>query len=268
MSASHEIRGRTLHIPDIPRFAPGLALLAGAIGFALGSDSLDGAMIAGLLIACLAAMGLMLSAGLDRSERVMHIRRHDANAEGARQFSRELMRARRRETPLALVRLPDAVAGGGSDARRQGAAVRRHLRRIDVVWVRGRDVVLVLPETDGVTAANVIERLRSLAPAVLTGVEPKIAAFPGDGLTAGALLAVVEGRPLLGPAPAPTPAPLAMPVPATRNVPHHVTGAQSSPPPTALASDVGGSVLSSPFSAMSVLAEPGADLDHASTDFR
>ncbi len=267
MSASHRIRGRTLHIPDLPRFAPGLALLTGAIGFALGSDSLDGAMIAGLVIAGLAAVGLMLSAGLDRSERVMHIRRHDANAEGARQFGRELMRARRHETPLALVRLPDPAAGGGSDARRRGAAVRRHLRRIDVVWVRGSDVVLVLPETDGVTAAGVIERLRSLAPAVLTGGDPRIAAFPGDGLTAGALLAAVEGRPPLGPAPAPTFAPPAVPVPAAQTAPHNVTGARSSPS-AARATDAGSSAITTRFSAMSALAEPGIDRDHASADHR
>jgi hypothetical protein len=250
----------------MPRFAPGLALLTGGIGFALGSDSLNGAVIAGLVIVELAALGLILSAGIDRSERVMHIRRHDANAEGARQFGRELMRARRHETPLALVRLPDAVAGGGSDARRRIAAARRHLRRIDVVWVRGRDVVLVLPETDGVTAATVIERLRSLVPSVLAGVEPKIAAFPEDGLTAGALLAAIEGRPLLVPNAMPAPAAPALPV--ARDVPHPATAAMLPPSPAAVVTEVGGSVLTSPFSTMSALAERVVDREHVSADLR
>lgn len=268
MSASHEVRGRTLHIPDVPRFAPGLALLTGGLGFALGSDSLNSATIAGLAIVELAAVGLILSAALDRSERLQRVRRHDANAEGARQFGRELVRARRHETPLALIRLPDAVGAGGSDLRRRVAEVRRHLRRIDVVWVRGRDVVLVLPETDGAAAAHVIGRLRSLVPAVLTGVDPKIAAFPGDGLTAGALLAVVEGRRLLGPAPAPTPALPAAPAPAAREAPNPAMAVLSSPPPVAFVSDVGASTVTPTFSAMSALAEPGSDRDHAPADFR
>jgi hypothetical protein len=177
------------------------------------------------------------------------------------------MRARRHETPLALVRLPAAAPGSSSDARQRGAAVRRHLRRIDVVWLRGRDVVLVLPETDGVTAANVIERLRRLAPAVLTGVEPKIASFPGDGLTAGALLAVVEGRPLLGPGATPVSAPPPEPVPDAPEAPHPAPGALL-PPTAALITDVGVAATSSPFSAMSALADPTVDREHVPVDFR
>lgn len=257
-------RRRLLRIPEIPRFAPGLALLTGGIGFALGADSLSGEMIAALVIVELAAVGLIASAGLDRSQRLTRIRRRGENAEGARQFGRELARARRRETPLTIVRLPRVGDSARPVQRRDVASIRRQLRRIDIVWVRGGDVLLVLPETDGVAAANLIERLRARVPAALVGAEPAVAAFPGDGLTAGSLLAVVEGRPPLGPAPSPTPSlPTAPPVAGTPAI--SVTGVPT--PSLAQRMDAGGVAGGSTFSAMSALADPSADRDRAPTDF-
>jgi hypothetical protein len=266
MSVPVSVRRRQLRIPDIPRFAPGLALLTGVIGFALGAESHSEPMLAGLAIAGMAAIGLIASAGLDRSERMTRIRRHDASAEGARLFGRELARARRHETPLTVVRLPGAAGLDEPSDRRNLSSIRRQLRRIDVVWIRGRDVLLLLPETDGLAAAQLLGRLRERVPTALAVAEPTIAAFPGDGLTAGALLAVLEGRPPLGPAPSPTPSPLI--VPAIDAAPANTgTGGPLLPPVIAGRVEAGEAARGPSFSAMSVLVDPLVDRERAPTDF-
>lgn len=265
MSGSFGIRDHRLRIPEIPRFAPGLALMTGGMGFALGADALTSDMIAGLLIVELAASGLIVSAGLGRSERQRRFHRKDVNAEGARQFRRELLRARRHETPLALVRLPGPVAAKDrSSVHRQAAEVRRRLRRIDVVWVRGGDVLLVLPETDGVIAARAIERLRACVPAAFTAGEPTIAAFPGDGLTAAALLAIADGRPALGPAPSPTP--VQPPAPALPTASGTVPAARIRTDGGVRSARMGGAALKGQFVPMSPFTEPVADRERPAAE--
>lgn len=213
----------TLRIPEVPRVTSGLVLGAGGIGYALGADALSAELISSLAIVGVASSALVISGALDRQARVSRFGRRASNAEVARQFHRELLRARRRGTPLAVARFPNP-GGSSVDPRsiqRRVAEFRRHLRRIDLVWVRGTEIYVLLPETDGDAAAGALRRLRDRAPAAFAAIEPVVVLFPRDGLTSGAILAAAAGRVPVGPAPA---APVVEPPD-----PEHVDAPESAP---------------------------------------
>ena len=67
------------------------------------------------------------------------------------------------------------------------------LRITDHAWLEDGDVVILLPESDGATAAAFAERVRTAAPGRFTE-QTGIAAFPDDGLTSEALLDALERR--------------------------------------------------------------------------
>lgn len=197
-----------LRIPEVPRMTSGFVLAAGGIGYALGADVLTAEVISSLAIVGVAATALVVSGALDRHARVSRVGRRASSAEVARQFHRELLRARRLGTTLTVARFPGLGlgAGGQRSLQRRVADLRRHLRRIDLVWVRGNDIYLLLPETDAEAASGALDRLRERVPAAFAPAEPTVVLFPRDGMTSGAILAAVAGRAPLGPAPAP-PAP-------------------------------------------------------------
>jgi hypothetical protein len=108
---------------------------------------------------------------------------------GWRQFHREVIRSRRAAHPLTLLR----IAGAGDEPSAVLSAladVRAGLRRADIAWADEHDLYAMLPETAREAAEPVVQRLESLGHA---GASVRLAAFPADGLTTGALIAAVEG---------------------------------------------------------------------------
>jgi hypothetical protein len=120
---------------------------------------------------------------------------------------RELDRARRYGRPLILLQIaPHADAAGAPPDdphyRRRRARFRRagqdgdgvsylrtHLRTGDEVWRVHERIFVMLPEANYDCAAGLVERLKTRAPHLFGATDLRIAAFPEDGLTAGALLA-------------------------------------------------------------------------------
>ena len=188
-------------IPEIPRITAGLVLAAGALGNLIGSGGFSGVTAPAFLIVAVSSIGLIVSGVMVRSSRLAEASRRSVDRFGAREFRREVIRARRRESPLALVRLSGArtVTRGRPEDRNRLRVVRRHLRRIDLSWLTHGDVYLLLPDTDADGAHVALDRLRKRAPAVFAEHEPRIAVFPDDGLTSAALVALVNDRPPLGP---------------------------------------------------------------------
>lgn len=105
-------------------------------------------------------------------------------------LSLELERGRRFERPFVLVHLP---AEAGQD-RPEGevSAVLGSLRGIDFGWVTDDGVDLLLPEVGRDEGEACIARLRELAPKLTT--DARMAVFPEDGVTRGALLARLAGN--------------------------------------------------------------------------
>lgn len=125
----------------------------------------------------------------------------------------ELERARRYGRTFTLVLLdtaPLVVIGGGrilqrdQRLRRKGLhqLLRSTLRTSDVVRAGKRHLYLLLPECDRDQALLTLDRLRRLAPGLLPPVAVRIATFPEDGVTSGALMASLQ-RPVLLPTVAP-----------------------------------------------------------------
>jgi hypothetical protein len=121
------------------------------------------------------------------------------------EFRRELDRSRRYERQFVLVRVP------GSRGPRNGAArppahapeerlqaVAELLRSVDRAWLDEGDVYILLPECSRAMGEAFVSRLERLVPWLVAEVDVRIAAFPGDGMTSGALLAVLHGLSIPG----------------------------------------------------------------------
>jgi lipopolysaccharide/colanic/teichoic acid biosynthesis glycosyltransferase len=121
----------------------------------------------------------------------MRLRSRPAAREDSPQtLDRELERSRRHEHPLALVRL----AAPAGEVESMHACVRALVRGVDSVWPDGNGVVVLLPESDRDDAEALLGRLRAALPGKIGGA--RIACFPADGLTAGALCDGVAGLPV------------------------------------------------------------------------
>lgn len=121
----------------------------------------------------------------------MPLRSRPAAREDSRQaLDRELERSRRHDHPLALVRLA-ALAG---EPETLLACVRAMTRGLDSVWLDGDGIVVLLPESDRDAADALLVRLRAALPGTIGAA--RIACFPADGLTAGALRDGVAGLPV------------------------------------------------------------------------
>jgi len=121
---------------------------------------------------------------------------------------REIDRSRRYRHPVTLIRVqPPAPAAPSPRPRREvrvrrGAdplldvveAMRRTLRSGDAAWSERGELFVVLAETDGPAAGALVSRLRSCADGVLAEASIQLASFPEDGLTIGALRAVIARR--------------------------------------------------------------------------
>lgn len=119
------------------------------------------------------------------------IRRGDETA--WTEFRRELRRARRHQRALTLVRIPHpgSDAAASRDLRDLTDRIGAGLRLIDRAWVDNGSIYVMLPESSRADASVAVERLTSLDPS-LSPDEVRIASFPDDGLTSGALIAAVH----------------------------------------------------------------------------
>jgi hypothetical protein len=126
-----------------------------------------------------------------------------AEADAWAEFRRELNRSRRYERRFVLVSFPIRHEVPGRrwyDGDEGGSVteVQSLLRSVDHTWASGGQVYALLPESDRATADAFLTRLRGLDPKGLVVSEARVVAFPEDGVTSGALLAALEGKPIEG----------------------------------------------------------------------
>ena len=180
------------------RWRPGtIAALAAVAGGSIGNQ----AAIAGLglasglgLVVALLALGalllLFLTAPVSSSASAV-----SADEASWIEFRRELRRARRGGQPLTMIRIvadelpgdgPDGPSDLGTRARRLGL----HLRLVDRIWVDDASIFVLLPDTSRSAADALIGRIRAASPSQLPA-HIRIATFPENGLTSGALVAAV-----------------------------------------------------------------------------
>jgi len=112
---------------------------------------------------------------------------------GWERFDLELERSRRHERPLALLRI--AVPSQTQGRRRSvGAAdVRDSVRVLDAVWSDRDHVFVLMPETDRAVLGRAIGRILARLPSIDLDAM-RVALYPEDGLTSGALIARLEAR--------------------------------------------------------------------------
>lgn len=112
------------------------------------------------------------------------------------EFQRELRRARRGGQPLTMLRiagdeLPSEGPDGRSDLGSRARRLAHHLRLVDRTWVDEASIYVLLPETTRAAADALVSRIRATSPGQLPE-HVRIATFPENGLTSGALIAVVN----------------------------------------------------------------------------
>ncbi len=103
----------------------------------------------------------------------------------------ELARARRHERAFSLLHISRAGTLNGSTEHSAGV-IRSTLRECDQIQTDESGIAILLTETGAVGAAICVERV-----AATIGIAPssvRRASFPDDGVTSGALRAVLEGR--------------------------------------------------------------------------
>jgi hypothetical protein len=152
----------------VPGVAFGIGILVGAVGSIFVVPALQ------------RAPGGVIGAAVDDSAR------------GWAEFHRELARARRFESPFALIRF---TLGGTPDEATLHAVrdeIARGARRIDRLWVDDDDILALLPASTEIATQVMLARARSAVPA-LASIEPSLALFPEHGITSGALIAAVYG---------------------------------------------------------------------------
>ena len=119
------------------------------------------------------------------------------------ELRRELNRSRRYERRFVVIRVPcdpeERVSAPSGSTGRKARELSAFLRSVDRAWSTGSGIYLLLPESDRSMGEAFLARVRRQAPELLPEDGVAVAVFPEDGWTSGALLAAVEGRPLVGP---------------------------------------------------------------------
>lgn len=117
----------------------------------------------------------------------------------------ELERARRYERRFCILRLPVDHESSDAHLAEQGSSdFFASLRSIDVAWIDDDGVTILLPEVGRSEGETCVRRLHELAPG-LAG-DARLAVFPEDGLTRGALLEALASSPSTARSAAPEPA--------------------------------------------------------------
>ncbi len=117
---------------------------------------------------------------------------------GWAEFRRELRRSRRSVRSMTILRLPgpaDPEAAAAADLEGKSRRLHEHLRLVDRTWVDDGSVYLLLPESPRAAADSLMSRLRLAAPD-LVAEDLRLATFPDDGLTSGALISALHGASL------------------------------------------------------------------------
>jgi hypothetical protein len=175
-----------------------VALIAALAGAGIGLEAAHGgfqlAPTLGFWVGALGIVALvivLLTAPAESSAPAM------TSAEsGWAEFRREMRRARRGVKALTILRVPytDRSLDDASLAARS-EAVGSHLRLVDRTWVDDGSIYVLLPESPRQAAESLLTRVRSAAPELLPA-DVRVATFPDDGLTSGAIIAAVHGAAL------------------------------------------------------------------------
>lgn len=134
-----------------------------------------------------------------RAQRAVRLARKRIGTVPYDEVRREMDRARRHERPLAIARLEFSKDGGGFSSARQmldelnKVGARPLWRSTDRFWRDGRNLFLLLPETRAASALAMVERaLRARSETV---VDARVASFPENGVTVGALFQTLGSSP-------------------------------------------------------------------------
>lgn len=105
----------------------------------------------------------------------------------------EVGRARRYGGNVSIVvfRAPSTLAD--TSWQRFGSAVAGSLRDIDTCWIDPDRITVVLPETDLIARAHVIDRVRGAAGFEGVVIEALASTFPDEAATTDALIRAVTG---------------------------------------------------------------------------
>lgn len=141
----------------------------------------------------LLVIGILMVTAILTTMSAGHPAIESTDAAGWMEFRRELRRARRHDRPLTIVRIPrpahdpDAHASAAADVRTLGLK----LRLTDRWWADDESIFLMLPESDRSAAVPVLDRMTDVH--ATARMDARMASFPDDGLTSGALIAAVHG---------------------------------------------------------------------------
>ena len=111
------------------------------------------------------------------------------NQAGWQEVQRELDRSRRHERPFVLIR----ISPGAGPPVSLAESLRPFLRSVDCLWTSEEDVYLLLPESRRAMGEALMSRVRAAEPQLLPEAE-QLVAFPEDGVTGGALVALLHGH--------------------------------------------------------------------------
>lgn len=172
------------------------ALVGGGIGLEAMQRGLTPAASFGMWVAAFGGLALLIVLLAEPAPTSTTAATSPSGDEaGWAEFRREMRRARRGVRPLTLVRVPGPGpddAGSTVDLTAQSLQFSQHLRLVDRTWVDDGSVYVLLPESPRAAADILLGRLRATAPDLLA-VGVRIATFPDDGLTSGAIIAAVHG---------------------------------------------------------------------------
>lgn len=107
---------------------------------------------------------------------------------------RELERSRRSGRGFVLLTVPCSSNGNSRAGEPSAVRLAGYLRSLDEAWYDEGRFYVLLPEADRSAAGIVVERILAEAPELLASGEARIAVFPEDGLTAGALRRNLRGE--------------------------------------------------------------------------
>jgi hypothetical protein len=177
-----------------------VALVAALLGAGLGVDAAQNGLVLGSFVGPLVVvLGILLLIVLlvapAASSATTSPIATAMDEAGWAEFRREMRRARRGVRSLTLVRIPSSsasLAGAAPDLATWSRQLSQHMRLVDRAWVDDGSLYVLLPESPRAAADVLLERVRSAAPGLLSS-DLRVATFPDDGLTSGAIIAAVHG---------------------------------------------------------------------------
>ena len=176
-----------------------VALVAALLGAVLGNEATQGGFVldggVGPLLAVLGIVLLIVVLVAPAASAAATSPIATMDEAGWTDFRREMRRARRGVRSLTLVRIPSSSAGlpgAAPDLATWSRQLSQHMRLVDRAWVDEGSLYVLLPESARAAADVLLERVRSAAPGLLSS-DLRVATFPDDGLTSGAIIAAVHG---------------------------------------------------------------------------